>query len=270
MRRLLAVALIALASAPAQTLRFAILGDRTGETEPGVYQQIWREIAAQNPAFVLSVGDTIQGVRDSSAESQWREWSALMEPWRKFELLLTPGNHDVWSPASMELYRKYSGRELHYSFDRGPVHITVLDNSRSDALPTPELDYLESDLKAHASQPVKIVVSHRPGWIFDVLGRNADAPLHQIAKKYGVKYVLSGHVHELLHFSFDGIEYVSVMSSGGHLRNSHRYEDGWFFGYAMVEVSGAQTTFQIKEAKAPAGQGRESTLDQWLGVGARR
>ncbi|HXJ41983.1 MAG TPA: metallophosphoesterase, partial [Bryobacteraceae bacterium] len=207
---------------------------------------------------------------DSGAESQWREWSGLIDPWRKFELLLAPGNHDIWSEPSAALYRRYAGRDLHYSYDRGPVHITVLDNSRSDALPPAEIAFLESDLKAHEAQPVKIVVSHRPAWLFEVLAKNADDPLHRLAKKYGVRYVIAGHVHELLHFSFDGVEYISVMSSGGHLRGSRRYEDGWFYGYATLDAAKEQTTFRIHELKAPLGQGRETTLDQWLGVGARR
>ena len=57
-------------------------------------------------------------------------------------------------------------------------------------------------------------------------------PLHRLAKKYGVQYVIAGHVHEMLHFTLEGIEYVSMVSSGGHLRASGKYEDGWFFGYA--------------------------------------
>jgi hypothetical protein len=54
---------------PSDSFRFAILGDRTGEAQPGVYEQVWKEVAAENPAFVLSVGDTIQGMNDRSAEA---------------------------------------------------------------------------------------------------------------------------------------------------------------------------------------------------------
>lgn len=258
--------------APAQdTIRIGVLGDRTGETVAGVYPEVWRQLTAHKPDVILSVGDSIQGEKDSATENQWREWTALTDPWRSFTLLLTPGNHDVWSDASAAAWRKHTKRELHYSYDQGPVHIAVLDNSRTDELSAGELAFLEADLKAHAAQPWKIIVSHRPSWLFDVLGRNKDAGLHRLAKTYGVQYVLAGHIHEMLHFSFDGVEYVSMMSSGGHLRSTHKYEDGWFFGYGLIEITGDKLTFRINEIRAPLmGEGRQTTLDQWLGVGTRR
>jgi hypothetical protein len=39
-----------------------------------------------------------------------------------------------------------------------------------------------------------------------------------------------------------------------------RYEDGWFFGYTLVTVEGAQAKFEIKELGAPYGQGRVTSL----------
>ena len=92
-----------------------------------------------------------------------------------------------------------------------------------------------------------MIFSHRPSWILNVLTRNPDFQLHRLARKYGVHYVIAGHVHEMLHFSLEGVEYVSMVSSGGHLRASGRYEDGWFFGYGRVEVQGGHVTFQIRE-----------------------
>jgi hypothetical protein len=47
------------ASAQNDSFRFVILGDRTGETQPSVYERVWQEAAAEDPAFVVSVGDSI-------------------------------------------------------------------------------------------------------------------------------------------------------------------------------------------------------------------
>src|SRR5947209_4291368 len=126
-------ALVLLRAAPPGDFHFAIVGDRTGEAEPGVWDRVWREVAASNPAFVLSVGDVIQGMDDATTETQWRELEATLAPYRKFPLYLTPGNHDVWNEASAALFRKHSARALHYGFDYGGAHFTVLDNSRGDA-----------------------------------------------------------------------------------------------------------------------------------------
>jgi len=247
----------------ASAQRFIILGDRTGEAQPGVYEAIWRAIAAEKPEFVIGVGDCIQGGDDATAETEWREWQKLVEPYRQIPLYLAPGNHDVWSAASEKLYVRYSGRPLHYSFDRGPVHVAVVDNSRSAEMPPSEMAFLEQDLKAHASAPMKLIVSHRPSWIIDAALGNQAAPLHALVKRYGVKYVIAGHVHQLIHAQLDGVEYLSVASSGGHLRLSKKYEDGWFFGYSVIEVRGGQATFRIQELKPPNGEGRVTSLDEW-------
>src|SRR5262249_14395273 len=144
-----------------------------------------------------------------------------------------------------ELFRKYSGHPLHYSFDCGPAHFVVLDNSRQDALPPAEMAFLESDLEAHREAAVKFVLMHRPSWIPDAPLRNPNGALHRIAKRYGVRYWIAGHVHQAIHVEFDGVTYYSVPSAGGHLRLSGKYEDGWFFGWTRVDVQDDRAEFRI-------------------------
>jgi predicted phosphodiesterase len=240
---------------------FVILGDRTGEAQPGVYEQAWRDAAAQKPAFVLTTGDSIEGLNDTSAPRQWEEVRQIWD--RRIPLYLAAGNHDIWSAASEQLFRRYAGRPPRYSFDHGTAHFTVLDNSRSDALSTEELDFLESDLRAHAAAPLKVIVSHRPSWLVDVGFRNADFRLHRLAKQYGVQYVVAGHIHQMLRFELEGITYLSMPSSGGHLRVTKAYVDGWFFAYARVDVDGARASVQVRELGPPHGQGRNTPLEDW-------
>ena len=261
---LLVTLLLGIRGAPASgSFRFAILGDRTGDTRPGVYEQIWKEVAAESPAFVVSVGDTIQGMNDRSAEAEWRQVGQILSSFRRYPLYLAPGNHDIWSPASQRLFQQYAAHTPHYSFDYGQAHFTILDNSRSEKLGAQELVFLEADLKAHAEQPLKIVISHRPSWIVDVALQNPNSALHQLARRYGVQYVVAGHVHQMLRLELEGVTYVSMASSGGHLRLSGVYEDGWFFGHALVEVHGKSIDFQIREAGPPHGEGRITKLTDW-------
>ena len=168
---------------------------------------------------------------------------------------------------SEELFRKYSTRPPHYSFDHGPAHFTILDNSRSDEFSAGEMTFLEKDLEANAKQPVKFIVSHRPSWLIPVAFANRNFALHKLARKYGVQFVIAGHVHQLLHVDLDDVTYLSVESAGGHLRASEKYEDGWFFGQTLVEVRGQAVSFQIKELKAPHGQGRVTGPKDWGKLG---
>lgn len=256
-------------AAVAHGQRFVILGDRTGSVQPGVYEQVWRETAAEKPEFVLTVGDMIEGLVDAKAAGEWAEVRQLLKPYAAIPLRLTPGNHDIWSALSETLFRKNAGRAPHYSFDQGAAHFTVLDNSRSEELSEAELSFLESDLKAHASRPVKFIVSHRPSWILNVALRNSSFALHRIAKQYGVKYVIAGHIHQMLHFELDGVEYVSMPSAGGHLRASGEYQAGWFFGYTTVLIEDTAAKFTIHELQAPKGQGRVTALADWGMLGLK-
>jgi predicted phosphodiesterase len=260
---LLALLFCIRATPASDSFRFAILGDRTGEAQPGVYEQVWKEVASENPDFVLSVGDTIQGGDDASAETEWREVSRILGPYRRYSLFLVPGNHDIWSAESERLFQVYAGHPAHYVFDYGQAHFTILDNSRSDELADKELSFLETDLKSNARQPLKFVVSHRPSWLVKVALQNPKFELHQLARRYGVQYVIAGHLHQILHLELEGVTYISMPSSGGHLRLSRAYEDGWFFGHALVEVNGKSVEFQFKELGPPYGKGRITKLADW-------
>jgi 3',5'-cyclic-AMP phosphodiesterase len=249
---------------------FAILGDRTGGAVAGVYEEAWREIHRDHPDFVVSVGDTIEGGNDLTVDVEWQHIVRILAPYRRYRLFLTPGNHDVWSMASAQAFEKYSKHPLHYSFDYKQSHFTILDNSRSDSMPAEELAYLEKDLQIHEKQPLKFIVSHRPSWILQVVLGNREFSLHRIAKRYGVKYVIAGHLHEMLHFDVDGVTYLSIASSGGHLRSTKRYEDGWFFQHTFVTVQGNSVDFEIKELDPPFGRSRMTKPADWGPAGLRK
>jgi Icc protein len=243
---------IAIAQTP-QSFRLVLLGDRTGETVPGIYDQIWKELTAEKPSIVVGVGDTIQGLNDATAQAEWMQIPHPPIPFHQ-----APGNHDIWSEASEKLFTKYTGHPPHYSFDYGPAHFTILDNSRADQFSAAEMTFLEDDLKAHAGQPIKFIVSHRPSWIINAVIGNPDFELQHIAKKYSVRFIIAGHVHKLAHAELEGITYISMQSAGGHLRDTGKYEDGWFFGYDTAEVDAQGASIHIKELA-----GRTTTLKDW-------
>ena len=90
---LLLVTLLSLlvAAPPNGPFRFVLLGDRTGEAQPGIYERVWRQIAAEHPAFVLSVGDTIQGLEDAAADAEINDDTALREQLLEAQLQLELG-----------------------------------------------------------------------------------------------------------------------------------------------------------------------------------
>jgi hypothetical protein len=255
---LLAAAFLLAAPPTPDAFHFVILGDRAGEPVRDVYAHVLADATSADPAFVVSTGDTIQGLNNATADTEWQQVEQILAPYRRYRLYLAPGNHDIWSEPSENLFRKYAGHPPHYSFDYGPAHFTILDNSRSEQLSMDELLFLEQDLAAHRSQPLKFIVSHRPSWILNAVTGNPDFRLHRLARTYGVQYVVAGHLHEMLHYTLEGVEYISMPSSGGRLRGSEKYEDGWFFGSAGVDVTKGTANFRIHRLHGPV-----TALNDW-------
>ena len=159
--------------------------------------------------------------------------------------------------------RRYAGHPAHYGFDYARPISPCSIIAGPTKCPPPKSRSSKTDLKTHAAQPLKFVVSHRPSWLFNVALGNSNFALHQLARKYGVQYVIAGHVHQMLHAELDGVTYVSMPSSGGHLRASRAYEDGWFFACALVSIDGPSIGFQIQELGPPHGEARTTKLSDW-------
>ncbi|MGI8744381.1 MAG: metallophosphoesterase family protein [Bryobacteraceae bacterium] len=245
--------------------QFAIVGDRTGGAQRGVYEQVWQEIGAWHPNFVVTVGDTIEGGNDGAAEAEWRDLRPL---WRRYRgpIYFTPGNHDIWSAKSRRVYEKESGRPAHYSFDYQEAHFTILDNSGAFSLDSREMGFLASDLERNKARKLKFVFFHQPFWLLPLKLQNMNFPFHQLMRKYGAQYVVSAHVHQFSRMERDGIVYMVVGSSGGRLRGHDPFKDfaeGWFYQWVRVRVKGSRIEAGVKEVDAPLGKGREVPGEDW-------
>jgi hypothetical protein len=106
-------------AAPAATpgpLRFVVIGDNTGLARPGVFAQAMRQVSWLKPDFVLSVGDLIEGYIDDKAEIG-RQWDAIEKDidTAGCPFLFAQGNHDMNSPASVEVWQQRRGA-AYYAF----------------------------------------------------------------------------------------------------------------------------------------------------------
>lgn len=255
---LTAAAMVAAAGSTQNDFRFCILGDRTGDAQPGVYEQTWRELNALHPDFVINVGDTIQGGNDVTAASEWR---ALRPMWDRYgyKMYFTPGNHDIWSEASRVTYEEQTRHPAFYSFNYQDAHFTVLDNSQapdfSIGLSDDQMQFLARDLAQNRDRDPKFVFFHKPFWLIPVKFQSSHFAFHQLIKKYGVHYVVSGHGHEYVSAVDDGVTYLEAPSSGGKLKG-RGFEQGWFYGQVLVVVKGANAAITVNELGPPFGKGR--------------
>lgn len=198
-------------------VRFAIIGDRTGNAQAGVYEQIVSEVQALKPDFVLTVGDMIEGpARDTIEISErWQEYKSLISA-LSIPVYYTPGNNDIWDDASHLFYQRYAGKP-YYSFDIKGVHFISLDVSRyesSTEIDRRQLQWLINDLNKNKRARHTIVFYHKPFWFDEILEDKPDT-LHSIFRKFGADAVFNGHLHNYFSEKIDDILYTAVGSSGG-------------------------------------------------------
>jgi predicted phosphodiesterase len=247
--------------------RFVILGDRAGGPRQEVYAQTWAEIDQYRPDFVINVGDTIQGTRDQTAEVEWDEINGFLAKYKQYPFYRIAGNHDIWSDFSFGLFAKKTGHPSTYSFDYQGAHFTVLDNSRDDMLGPSQLKFLEEDLQKNQSRKPKFVFFHKPFWLVLLKAGNTGFPLHEMAKKYGVDYVVSGHGHQFVRLIREGVTYMEVGSSGANIGEPWRLDTGFnrgtFYHFVQGQVKGGDVQFTVKELNDPFGRARTFDASHW-------
>jgi hypothetical protein len=226
-------------AAATAAVRFAVIGDRTGSHVAGVYESIVNEVDALTPDFVVTVGDHIEGYTEDvpTLESQWDEYDTIVRNLHE-PLFVTPGNHDILNATMESEWRKRSGHEPNYTFDREGIHFVVLDTGRWETseewlAAEGHRAWLEADLTAHANAPMTIVLYHKPYW-YATLAEGKPDPMHEIFREHGVDAVFNGHFHLYGTAVYDGIQYTIVGSSGGYI--DENVERGAFFGYLLCSV----------------------------------
>jgi predicted phosphodiesterase len=257
----------------ANDFHFALIGDRTGNAAPQIYTRVLREVHLFHPDFAVNVGDTIEGLNDTTAAKEWDAMDALYKRYLRFPMYSVAGNHDIWSPASEKLYRERTGRPPFYSLVHQNALFLVLDNSRTEDLSPTQLEFAEAELMKHRARKPKFVLFHKPFWLVPIRLGNGGFPLHQLAMRHGVDSVISGHGHQLVHLERDGVHYLEVGSSGGSiargLQIGQGFREGWFYHWIWVRVRGTTVAMTVKEIGPAWGQSRVFKLEDWDATGPK-
>lgn len=213
-------------------VRFIVLGDSQFSEVP-TFDRLIHEVEMLRPQYVVQVGDMIHGYKYDQAllRDEWRRFKKQLEPLTA-PFWPVPGNHDVVTDESEEIYGEVWGQDrYYYSFDYGPVHNVVLDTyygEYDDVLPGFMLDWLRDDLEAYAAMNGGLgseelesksifVYMHSPLWRYgeDTPGRQSWTEALDILEDYPVKLVVGGHTHEFVWQEERGIPHLVINSSGG-------------------------------------------------------
>lgn len=194
--------------------RFAIVSDRTGGMQPGVFQQAIDKVVLMQPELVLSVGDLIDGYTENPKiwNAQWDEFDAIVD---KLEMPFyhVPGNHDTSNKMLTEAWRTRLGRD-YYHFKYKDVLFIALntDEIEGGGIGSDQIAYVEKILEENIDVKWTLVFMHRPLWSYENrLGYDA------IEKALGSRAytVFSGHHHHYRYKMHNGMEHFTLATSGG-------------------------------------------------------
>ncbi|MBM4152668.1 MAG: metallophosphoesterase family protein, partial [Kiritimatiellaceae bacterium] len=192
-------------SAPSSSetdIKFLVYGDT--RSNPGDHNTVASRIVDVYTAdsayqtMLLHVGDL---ANDGNSESSWtrdffpRNQSSILKMQSSLPIQATMGNHE----GTGTLFKKYFPYpfvgDRYWSFDYGPVHVSVVDQYVGDGndvtgliLNTAQKNWLINDLST-TTKKFKIILLHHPGWAARGGHDNNNFvmnTLHPIFKQYGV------------------------------------------------------------------------------------
>lgn len=230
-------------------LKFFVYGDTRADT--GIHDLISGAMIADysaDPEFQtisLFTGDHVSfGAYDSSWQNDFFSSSTLNIRKRMAEVpfISCLGNHELYlnnySGLDLEttLFGKYFPfpfvERRYWSFDYGPVHVTVLDQYPDYYVMIPPIGYLDAAQIAWLEEDLsntdklwKIIIMHEPGWSCEGSSSGYSHPnnpdvqnlLQPLCEQYGVQIVFTAHNHYYARACKNGIFHITTAGGGAPL-----------------------------------------------------
>jgi hypothetical protein len=236
---------LAVRDAP-EDFRFVLVSDRTGGHRGEIFEEALEKVDLLGPAFVLSVGDLIEGYTEDPAalDAMWDEVegfvAALDAPF-----FYAPGNHDFSNETMAREWRTRFGPSF-YHFRYKEVLFLVLNSELFSSATHPghpvpgpdtqaaQLRYAERVLDEHRDARWTIVVVHQPLWD----RREVPADWLTLEGWLGERpyTVFAGHVHRYTKEVRRDRRYVTLGTTGG--RSQLRgLDQGEFDHVALVTMT---------------------------------
>lgn len=202
--------------------KFIVWGD-SQFNNPEVFEKIVRETNLLKPAFVIQVGDMINGY-SYDTEKIRKEWEKFREQIAPLTVPFypVPGNHDITTTPVLSIYSEVWGKDkFYYSFDFQKSHFIILNDvypGMMDRISDEQIKWLKKDLKKNKKAENIFIFFHSP--LFKIEDFNWNQ-IHDLLKTYPVRAVIAGHSHVYDFSEKDGIKYFIVNSSGETSRINH-------------------------------------------------
>ena len=198
--------------------QFALVSDRTGGHRAKIFSQAVHKLNLLQPAFVLSVGDLIEGGKKTDAQYQkeWAEFDGFIAK-LTVPFFYVPGNHDTGTTGSAKYWEEKLGRR-HYHFVYRDVLFLLLDSDdppgKNGAIGAEQAAWAKQTLEANRHVRWTVAVVHRPLWAANNGAKNGWNRIEE-ALAGGRYTVFAGHVHRFQKFTRNGQHYYQLATTGG-------------------------------------------------------
>ena len=208
---------------------FVIVSDRTGSARPGVFESAIPKVNLLEPAFVVSVGDLIEGDTEDQAQldREWDEFEGFVAG-LETPFFYAAGNHDMSNAVMAETWQARFGPS-YYSFLYKDVLFLVLNSElfgmvRDMHTPVPgpwtqaeQMAFIDETLQRFPNPRWTIVIIHQPRWDY------ADAPQddwRKVEAMLGQRdyTVFAGHSHRYVKIVRQDRRYITLATTGGNSR----------------------------------------------------
>ncbi|MEL6863717.1 MAG: metallophosphoesterase [Bacteroidota bacterium] len=198
--------------------QFAIVTDRTGGHRPGVFMDGIRKVNLLQPAFVMSVGDLIEGYTEDLPElqRQWEEFDGFIDS-LDMPFFYVPGNHDITNKVMEQLYmERYGKTQYHFVYkDVLFLCLNTEDQCRGagrGSISDDQYNYIEKTLADNTNVKWTLVFMHQPLWTQENPERWPDVEKLLATRKHSV---FTGHVHHYVKFNRNNGKYFTLGTTGG-------------------------------------------------------
>ncbi len=222
---------------------FLVFGDRTTGTPEGlpILEGAVADANRLQPDFVMNIGDMVQGYNTTEKWlAQMREYKAIMSrlesPWYP-----TPGNHDIYGgKAAADLPIGQHEREftenfgpLWYAFEYKNNWFIVLFTDEGNPetgeksfgkpecqkMSDAQFTWLKTVLERAKEAEGIYVFQHHPRWLGGNYGDDWEKVHAAFVEAGNVKAVFAGHIHRITYQIRDGIQYMTLATTGGKLED---------------------------------------------------
>ena len=205
---------------------FVIVSDRTGGARPGVFESAIPKVNLLEPAFVVSVGDLIEGYTEDQAQID-KEWDEFERFVADFEapFFYVAGNHDMNNAVMAETWQARFGPS-YYRFVYKDVLFLVLNSELFGMVSEPDtpvpgpwtqaeqLAFVERTLDQFPDPRWTIVLVHQPLWDYRD-GVRGDWPKVEALLGERDYTVFAGHFHRYVKHIRNDRKYITLATTGG-------------------------------------------------------